>query len=257
MPTETIEYILKYFGNRLLFSIAPFLNGEPMLDDRLPSICSMAEKYNKTQCIIDTNGTICEKRENLLHRNLRLVRFTISAISPETYEKVHGKPYFDRATSTLQWFLKNKLPTQSAWLHFIACKYNEHEIEEWSRHYRGIGQTIFPLHRSDVQKNSEMVKGDRVKEPYFVFPNGSIRKLYDKQTVMKPCPNFDILAVSWDGRILQCCDFPYDYNYGRVREVDLDWAWHERNRNKMDNACCSNCSIRYPNWKAIIDKWIR
>lgn len=259
MPISLIEIILEYFsGKRLLFSIAPFMNGEPMLDARLPQICSMADFYCHTQCLIDTNGTIYANKENLVHPNLKLVRFTISAITPETYEKVHGKPFFNRAMATLDWFLHNKLPSQQAWLHFICCKDNEHEVEKWSYHFRGIGQTIFPVHRSpDLQKDSEIAKGSQIKEPYFVDPKGNKRRLHDPKNKLKPCPNFDILAISWDGRILQCCDYPYEYNYGKVGETDILEAWQERNRNKMDNACCNSCSLKFPEWKAILDRWIK
>ena len=257
MPLETVEYVLKYFGKKLMFSIALFMNGEPMLDERLPVMCSMAKQYCDTQCLIDTNGTIYENRKNLVHPNLKLVRFTISAITSETYAKVHGKPYFDKALATFNWFLKNKLPSQKPWLHFIACKDNEHELNMWIKHFNGIGRTIFPVHRNpEFQLNSEAGLGSVVEKAFMLDENGN-RKMLDSPPHLKPCPVWDIMAVSWDGRLLQCCDMPYEFNYGRVGEVDLLEAWHERNRNMMDNKCCHDCRLKYADWKQILQKHIQ
>lgn len=115
------------------------------------------------------------------------------------------------------------------------------------------------MHRSPkFQLNSEFALGKVVTKPFMVLPDGrEVPMQSERMKKVMPCPCYDILAISWDGRILQCCDFPYDYNFGKVGEVDLDWAWHERNKNKMDNPCCSDCSQKFPNWKATIDKWIR
>jgi len=264
MPLKTIEYVLRYFQGQKFWCIAPFMNGEPLMDERLPQIMDMAKKYCNTSCVIDTNGTLYENRHLLIHRNLRLVRFTISAVTPETYRTVHGKPLFDKAVSTLRWFLKEKLSHQKAWLHFIATEDNIHELKQYIKRFMGIGRTIFTVHRGLSQINSEQIglqhfpqflKNAVPNEPIMINEqnkNVPINPWHDK---FSPCQCWGIMPISWDGRILQCVDFPYEYNYGKVGEVDLLEAWKERLQNKMDNPCCNSCSVRFPNWKKLMDRW--
>lgn len=257
MPSKTIEYVLKYFGKRDFFAIAPFLNGEPMLEKRLPQIIDMAKNYCNTQCIIDTNGTVYKNRHLLVHSNLWKVRFTISAAVPETYELVHGKPLFREACRTLYWFLAKKHPNQVAWLHFIATKDNIHEVDRWIKRFRGVGRTIFPVHRGKHKINSEQVQTGELTKPFVVTADNqrlALRPTSEAET--NPCPCWGIMAIGWDGEIMQCTDFPYKYNYGKVGEVDLLEAWQERLKNKMDNPCCRSCSIRFPNWKKVLGKWV-
>lgn len=259
MSSKTIETVLEYFKGFPLWSVAPFMNGEPLLDDRLPQICGLADELCHTSCLIDTNGTLWEQRRMLVHYNLRLVRFTISAVTPETYGKVHGKPLFEEAMCTFNWFRKHKLCSQTPWLHFITTKDNVHEVDRWVRTFRGVGRTVFPVHRSpQYQLESEATKTDELTEPFIVDAKNHRQPLRPaRSSKTTPCPNWSILAIGWNGEIMQCCDFPYKFNYGKVGEVDLLEAWQERNKNKMDNACCNDCFLRFPNWKKIMDRYVR
>lgn len=259
MPTELYQQVVSYFAGTPLFCVGNFMNGEPMLDTRLWDFCEYTMKHNGAMNVIDTNGTITENRKNLLHPNLKMVRFTISAATPETYLRVHRKPYFDKAEQTLQFYLANRHPTQKAWLHFIVNKENEHELDTWLKRHPGIGKTVYNVHRGEgIQLNSEIAKGNLSRENFYVYPNGKIVPVANKQVQQyKPCPCYDLMGISWDGRILECVDFPYQYNYGKVGEVDLLAAWRERLRNKMDNACCNGCSLRFKGYKVLLDKWVR
>jgi len=263
MPLEMIEELLLYFRGRklhkLLWAVAPFMNGEPLLDERLPRICTMVKDICDTVCVIDTNGTEWRNREFLLHPNLKLVRFTISAITPETYMKVHGRPYFYKALSTFYWFLRHKRKDQIAWLHFITTKNNQHEVEDWVEHFEGVGRTVFPLHRiPEFHVESERGYSQSIKEITMFDAKGNrLPRGPNPSSGLFPCPCWGVLAVSWRGEILQCVDLPYSFNYGKVEEVDLLEAWRERNRNKLDNAGCNGCSQRFKNYKKVMDKYIR
>ena len=251
MPTETIRQIVNSFHDTPLWSFAPFMNGEWLLEDRAQEILGIIAETG-TQAVIDTNGTLYDYRERLVHPNLKIVRFTISAATPETYLKVHGKPLLRQALKTFDWFNRHKHPNQTAWLHFIANKHNIHEESTWLNLFRGYNHTVFPLHTSPIQQNSEKSKTQATKTIHYA--DGTV-KVPEHKT--EPCQCWNIMGISWDGRILQCVDFPYEYNYGRVGEVDLLEAWKERNRNMMDNPCCNGCSLRLPHYKKVFDKYLR
>lgn len=260
MTMETYTTVLKYFGKKLgLWSVSQFMNGEPMLEDRLPLMVDLAKKITGTSSIIDTNGSVYANRHLLLNPNLRLVRFTISAITPETYEIVHGKDLFREASATYQWFIKNKFPSQNVWFHFILTKHNEHELDRWIQHFNGFGRSIFPVHMSSQQVNSQKSKHSGYEwEPFLITPqNQRVHIRPWKDSELYPCPCWGIMGIGWNGEIMQCVDFPYKYNYGKVGETDLLDAWRERNRNAMDNDCCNDCGCRFPKWKKIFEKYER
>jgi MoaA/NifB/PqqE/SkfB family radical SAM enzyme len=234
MDFEIVKEVLDYFKGKPLWSVSPFMNGEPLL------------------CVLDSNGTAYENRKLLLHPNLKVVRFTISAVTPETYERVHGKPYFEKALATIEWFKENKLSCQELWLHFIENKYNVHEREAWLKRFWDINKTVFPIHSSELQPNS--VKSDSGGTKFKVLAGGKI-EYYSHKTV--PCQCWDTMNISLDGKIIQCSDFPDKVNYGRVGEVDLLEAWRERNLNKMDNIYCNSCSLRLPHWQKVMDKYVK
>lgn len=270
MPTEMVKYVIDYWGKfKEMKIIAPFVNGEPMLDERLFDICEYTTNHSHAFNLIDTNGTPYENRHLLLHPNLKLVRFTISANTPETYEKVHGRKLFDKALETFWWFDKNRLEHQNIVLHFIVTKNNEHEIEDWLERFDGFLRKVFPLHRMPgIQLNSEESLGLRkefvqstnsVKEweitrPLLVFPNGKRKR--DIVPKYQTCQGMSF-AVMWDGTILHCTDAPPIYNYGKIPEVDMLEAWNKRNQSRRTNPACIACNAKRPDWETVLDKWIK
>lgn len=259
MPTEMFQRIVRYFKGYPLFCVAPFMDGEPMMDERLWDFCEYTQRYNGAQNVIDTNATVLKGRKNLLHPNLKMVRFTISANTPETYEVVQGRPYFHIAEETLAFYLKHKYPHQQAWLHFIVTKDNEHEVDAWLKRHSGIGRTVYIVHRgTGIQLNSDLVRGRMLRQSFYVYPDGRVKLVANSELMQyKPCPCYDLLGVSWQGDLLECVDFPYRYNYGNIRDTDPMEMWRERLRNKMDNECCNSCSLRFPNYKQTLAKWVR
>jgi MoaA/NifB/PqqE/SkfB family radical SAM enzyme len=180
MPTKMVEYIIGYWAAHGAESIAPYINGEPMMDKRLLHFCDVAQE-NGLFVVVDTNGTLYENRNLLVHPAIREVRFSISANTPETYRKVHGQPVYERAISTLEWFLDNRMPSQQPILHFIASATNIHEVDDYIERWRGIHMRIFPLHRvPTIQLQSDkMAKVDywwdnakQPNRPLVVHPNG-------------------------------------------------------------------------------------
>jgi len=248
---EIVKEVLDYFRGKPLWSVAPFMNGEPLLYGDLTRFLDYAEKC-KLPCVIDTNGTLCEERKKLIHPNLRVVRFTISAISPETYLKVHGKPLFFDVLDTISWFNRHKLPSQQLWLHFIENKFNAHEREAWLLYFHRYNKTVFPIHSSIFQPNS--LKSDSGGRKFKVLAGGKIEFFDHKQV---PCQCWNTMNISIDGKIIQCSDFPDEVSYGRVGEVDLLEAWRRRNLNRMNNIYCNSCSLRLPHWKSVMQKYVK
>jgi len=260
MSDEMLKYIIDYWAEYpQMKHICPYVNGEPLLDDRLPWICEYSQKKGM-KVIVDTNGTLYEHRDYLVHPNMTLVRFSLSAITRETYEEVHGADKFYEALNTFHYVAKKAYPSQQIELHFMVCKDNEHEVDDWIKYFEGFKRKIFPLHRMpDIQLASEDALGEdstwiqdvssqeawEATRPLFIYPNGQReRQIMPKY---KTCQGM-AYAVMWDGTILQCTDSPPSYNYGKVPEVDMLEAWHKRNRDRINSPACRACNAKRPDW---------
>ncbi len=273
MPTEMIQYIIEYWGEKGSESVAPYINGEPMLDPRLPWICDTSED-NDLFVVIDTNGTVTEHRSNLVHRNLREVRFTLSATTPDVYQLVHGAPYYEKARENIEWFLEHRHPEQRPRLYFITNKHNMHQTEPYIEEWIGRAWiTIFPLHEvPEIQTESTRTRPeaqdywDRIcreivgyasEQPYRPIDikrdgSRSIRDFYP----WKACQGTDSFSVAWTGELLHCTDIPYRYNYGHIYERDMLEVWHQRNRAKLDHEACSRCNVKSPHHDEILRRYL-
>jgi MoaA/NifB/PqqE/SkfB family radical SAM enzyme len=256
MPTDMLETVIKYWNKHRIWAIAPFMNGEYLLDERGQTTNNLIQQHTKAITIVDTNGSEWRNRQLLVHPNLKIVRFTISAATKETYKQVHGVDRFDDAVKTFRWFLKNRLPQQQVMLHYIVNKHNEHEIEDYIQMFKGTKIRIFALHDDGKhQKASQNAWGKtEYHPPIIIEPNGKRHFEYPHKNM--PCQCWDILGIGPHGEIMQCVDFPYKFNYGNVADTDMMTAWKKRLENKMDNECCNGCNLRVSNWRKIIDKYI-
>lgn len=269
MPTRMVEYIIRYWGRfPEMKVIAPFVNGEPLLDKRMRYFFDYTELHSHAYNLLDTSGAVYKNRETLIHPNLKVVRFSISANSRETYRKVHGADLFDEALKTFWWLTDNKLPSQELQLHFMVTKHNEHEIDGWIERFDGYMRKIFPLHRMEglqddseqslgINKNfvidSSSIKAWKQTRPLVVYPSGI--------TERAPLPSYMTcqgmsFCVMWDGTLLHCSDAPPIYNYGNVRDTDMLEAWHRRNRARLTNPACIACNAKRPDWKKVIEKYV-
>ncbi len=270
MEDKMLKFIIDYWATKRNLGveyIAPYVNGDPIIDDRLPWINQYCmEKGLKVA--VDTSGNFYRNRDYLVHPNLTLLRFSISAITSETYEQVQGCPKFKQALDTFHYVANNKHPSQQIELHFMVNSLNEHEIDEYIDYFKGYKIKIFPLHEmDDIQLNSTAVlpkdekwrnvsdsmESWKATRPLFIYPNGrQERKVMMKS---KTCQGM-AYAVQWDGKILHCTDAPPKYNYGHVYEVDMLEAWHLRNRSRIDNPACIVCNAKRPDWKEVLQKHV-
>lgn len=273
MPSEMIKYIIEYWSKHGAKTIAPYINGEPMLDGRLPWICDVSRE-NKMRVVVDTNATLFDRRKQLIHPSLAEVRMTVSAVTSETYKIVHGKDLFREANATVNWVLKNRLPNQYPLVYFITNEYNKSEIFDYIKKWKNkLHIVIFPLHEvTGIQKASDKARpkevdywGDLTKKitgsypkqaysPIDIYPDGSRRTRYFCHYVA--CQGSHSFSVSWNGLLLHCTDIPYKYNYGHIYDNDMLEVWHKRNLAKIDHPACSVCNVRNPRHDEILRRYL-
>lgn len=236
-----------------VFEVRMFLNNEPTLTvkDAVPlsEALQLAKRICGVRTVIYSNGATSNP-EICLDRNLDHIHLTISAATPETYRKVHGKDYFYKALLSYSYLLRNKRRSQKLYVHFVEVKENMRELAAWRRLFRlADGLIVSPLHQGYMQEASkECMKGLDYKA---TVKAGSLKGAMASDL---PCTLWDNLSVSCFGDLLQCCDAPYSLNYGKVGAVSVEDAWQNRLMNCMDNVACRVCNLKNKNHNKILQK---
>jgi len=260
MSLDMIEYILHYFYDRGINVdvVAPFMNGDGLLEERLPEICAMAKMYQpKARVTVFTNGVAYPNRRLLVDRNIDEVRFTISAVTREKYRFIHGKDKLQDALKTLEWVTKNKYPNQHIILNYILTGYNTDELSAWKEKFSDYEHDIRPLHYGLHRKASRELQ-DEMGIPWHdaVRLSQKDQLIAGKLSEDRPCPCWHDLAVTWDGNIIQCPDVsPTNCVIGKIGVDDILTVWRKRFQGGMNYPACQACNQRMPYWRSIFEKY--
>ena len=258
MDFNLIMKILKEAGDRRMGlswdSIRPFMNGEPLLEHRLPIITQMIKDMTNGKVCIYTNGSIFQKRDLLRDSNIDEVRFTISACTRETYEAVHGRDRFKDAVNTLLWFKENKHNNQRVFVNFVMCQENKHEYAHWLEMMKGFEVVPLPLHYSEGQGQS--IKNGL--DTFAIMDDAEIVKAHKNKSGLsqeRPCNCWHSIAIMTDGTVPLCVDLPRTSSIGNVRAETIKTIWGRKMAMGLNNKYCNSCNYRAPNWRAISRKY--
>lgn len=258
LPLKTIDYVLRYVRDKHWFInyACPFMNGDPLLELRLPRIAEMIKSYLHSRVLIFTNGVAYENRHMLLSPYIDTIHFTVSAATKETYLRVHGSDEFANAFKTIRWFRDRKQRHQRIIMVFVQCRENTHELEDWKELFYGFDQIVRPLFEGKEKPQSILAKGNLTTEQ--LFSHASHQFFPDDRTYdnYQPCPCWDSLNISWKGEIMQCMDLPYQYHWGSVYENDIEQVWNRRNLLGTRHEACRTCGMKNPESDEPFSRWI-
>jgi radical SAM protein with 4Fe4S-binding SPASM domain len=94
-----------------LEEVAPFLQNEPLLDERLPdAIRHIKHVLPHVRTTLNTNGSslVPSMLERLADAGLDHITFSLNALTEETFERVQSRLSFDTVTSNLRHLIENK-----------------------------------------------------------------------------------------------------------------------------------------------------
>lgn len=167
--------------------------GEPFLDPGLFERALYAKSLAlKTSTI--TNGSLLDKlacREALAWFDT--IRISLSAVTAETYGKVHRGLDFETVTGNIDTLLDMRRSLGSATrilMSFVLLKENAHEQRAWLAKYEPLvdGVSVWRPHNWSYGKQYRDVSGPKV----------TCRR-----------PETGPIQVQWDGKVVPCC-FDYD-----------------------------------------------
>jgi len=117
-------------------------DNEPFLIKALPDWFAMARDAGFLDIMVNTNGSVMTPRlaERILDSGLTRIRFSLDAVTRETYEKIRLKGDFNKVRRNIRMFLEARaergaeLPVVG--VNFVKMAVNAHEVEpfiaEWN-----------------------------------------------------------------------------------------------------------------------------
>lgn len=239
MSMNLIKSLLKEaskFGT--IYEIRPYVNGDPLCEPRMEQILQLCEKYipgaRKT---LYSNGADYSHIDRITSPLLDELHISVSAATPETYHKIHGKPLFGEVRKTYLEALNRGIKT---YVHYIACKQNYGELAEWRRVFSEAKQLVSAVHETmeQTQSHGKVVEDIPVStmNSQDVVPNNA-------------CNCFNNLSIGVHGEIMECPDCNYVWNYGFFPETGLREAWRRRIQSGLTSPPCRTCNLRSEHWR--------
>lgn len=222
----------------------PFMNGDPLLDNNLDLLLEVGKVFlPNSKIYLLSNGALFPRSKILSDSRIDVISLSVSAATHETYYQIHGSDNFSDVLKTFRYLVENKRPHQEVRVSFIACSDNEVELPKWRNLFKDAnGLDVSMIHFSKAQVTSFKVGQTKV-EGNLCNPN-----LLDMNMA---CNIWNNLSVSWDGKWLQCCDLPSDYNYGDVYDTPLLDAWRRRIKDQLRCSGCHDCNLKHTKHKLI------
>lgn len=249
---------LKDIGwNKTIREFRPFVNGDPIMlsPNTFNNFLSLGRKYlNGSKNTIYTNGANSSKAKMFLTPLLDIIHLTISASSPETYEKIHGVPLFDEALKTYNMLIDSD---KTIYVHFVYNVLNEKDLDNWKKIFSKANLMISPLHYTDEEINSlNVLDSKSLNRSYEIGTTNNAEILY----FWHPCNCYNNMCVSWMGEYMQCPNLHYKYNYGLVGETPIKTYWKNRANDKLNCKGCRNCNLKNKRVNMltyITSKWVK
>ena len=272
-PSEVADY---YDGKYLIFedfkkiidegaeyncpSLSPQGNNEPFLMKNLHEYILYAHRKGFIDIMLNNNGSVLTKKraEQILDSGLTRLRFSLDALTPETYSKVRvGSIKLDRVIKNIETFLElrskgnYKLPLVG--VSFVKMKQNEHELESfinfWKNKVDMISIQTFTPPTRNIEKYKKFYATDQLRDS-------------EPITEFKCVQPFQRVVIS-NQTIAPCCvNFNKELTIGKLGKDTIHQAWHSKKMNELRNLhkrgefylnkTCKDCvNLIYPNNKIV------
>ena len=241
-------------------SLSPQGNNEPFLIKNLHEYILYAHRKGFIDIMLNNNGSALTKKraEQILDSGLTRLRFSLDAVTPETYSKVRvGSIKLDRVIKNIETFLElrsmgnYKLPLVG--VSFVKMKQNEHELENfinfWKNKVDMISIQTFTPPTRDIEKYKKFYATDQLLDS-------------EPITEFKCVQPFQRVVIS-NQTIAPCCvNFNKELTIGKLGKDTIHQAWHSKKMNELRNLhkrgefylnkTCKDCvNLIYPNNKIV------
>ena len=252
MPMELFQSIVEQLPTEIV-RVYLLKQGEPFLNPKLPMMIEFLKRNRPDIHIaVHTNGSVPLKKElTRILENIDSLGISLSAITPKTYKKVHGKNHFQSVLTNLE-LINKELSKNSKPPHvFIDYVRQSTNASETMEEVINFHQGRFP-HLSSIDFHPLFNWQGDINEP-LTAPEKIIPEEH------YPCCIFpwSTMTICHDGRVAYCQEESKENIFlGDVRIERLIDAWNNKNyrnfRKKMsdreystlmdDGFYCKKCS---------------
>ncbi|MBI5558961.1 MAG: radical SAM protein [Deltaproteobacteria bacterium] len=141
LTTATLHKLYDQFQPKIL--IFGGITAEPLMNKEIGELVAIAHSH-KSRTIMSTNGQLMseEKAYTLIRNGINLVKFSVDAATPATYQKIRGSD-FDHLVGNIRRFIaiqkELKISRQLARLDFVIQKDNLDDIIPFLKLNRDLG----------------------------------------------------------------------------------------------------------------------
>jgi len=198
----------------------------------MPEIIKIIKKYSNAEIVFFTNATVYENRELLMLADI--VEVTISAATPESYERIHGKPYFNRVVKTVEW-LEQQPDHPDIHLRMVVTPRNQHEVEAWKEQWKRF---------KTFQNIATSLLVDKWKPDVKLNLDGEVEQMKRGEHAKgAPCLFWNLAAINVLGDLYQCCK-AINHVYGNLNYESFQDVWDKRLANNRNTSTCRVCPVR-------------
>lgn len=196
--------------------------GEPLLHPQILDMFQIAKKAGIPTVRVVTTALLLtkDKVDTLLGKqSLDQISISLDAFSPETYEKVKGRPVFQKVLANIEYFLDQRR-ARGCWKPFV----NLHIIK--------MNETVTEVNDFVQKWEKKLGRGDQLLIKSFhtfagVVEDRRVQKLEDIYTRF-PCRQlWELCYISWDGDAMPCCvDVLKKLKIGSLKDSTLRELWN-------------------------------
>lgn len=245
--------------------------GEPTIHPYFDEVVDMLIKFEREIGLVTNGQLLSRKRVDKMNGDLRWLRFSIDAATPETYSKVHGvhEKTWAIVLQNLSYAIERKTKVNKLGVSFIVNPANLHEMIQATQFFKDLGvdnirfSFVYDpegkgrLTTGEVSLIQESLKScsSLANDKFKVF--GSFDRL---GTYSMPNTDFNFCgyqlftwAIGYDCLVYPCCIQKYNkpYAFGDLRKHTLEEIVNSRGRKEyikqFNVKACNPCWLRERN----------
>ncbi len=248
MDWDTYQRIILEGEEHKCPSMSPQGIDEPLLNPELEKFISFAHHHGYMDIMMNTNATHLteERSRKLLDSGLTRLRFSLDAVTPETYKKVRIGADYTKVHRNIERFLELKasggyqLPIVG--VSFVRNKLNEHEVDEFIARWED---------KVDIVTIQEFIPPETDGDYSRFYPTKS-RVRDDMMDGFKCVQPWQRVLIRNTGEVCPCCAmFSKDLSVGNVRDHTIHSLWNSPEMKQMrgihkagkywENTICLKC----------------
>lgn len=248
MSWETYERIIREGEEHGCPSVAPQGVEEPLMTRDLERYIRFAHDHGFLDIMLNTNATLLdeERSRKLLDSGLTRLRFSLDAVSKETFEKIRLGADYDVVMKNIETFLdlraKGDYQLPIVGVSMVKMKWNEHEVDGFLKKWTD---------KVDIVTIQEFIPPDTDHDYSEFYPTSShLREaMIEGFRCVQP---WQRVFIHNRGELCPCCAmFGKDLTVGNINDFSIYDLWHSDLMNTlrqlhkegryMDNVVCLKC----------------